>query len=75
MIETAEHPAAEAEAVEIHPERLYSAKQVAAFLGCARDTVYRIPDRLLPRSRVGPRRGMTKFRGRAVLAYLDRMEG
>jgi hypothetical protein len=58
----------------IHPERLYDARTAAELLGIHRDTLYRIPDRLLPRSRVGPRRGRTKFRGRALIEYLDRME-
>lgn len=59
---------------DLHPERLYDAKTVAAYLGIHRDTLYRIPDRLLPRSRVGPNRGRTKFKGRNILAYVERME-
>lgn len=60
---------------ELHPERLYDAKEVAKYLGIHRDTLYRIPDRLLKRSRVGPRRGRTKFKGRDVNAYIERMAG
>lgn len=60
---------------EINPDRLYTAAEVAELLGgIHRDTVYRIPDRLLTRTRVGPRRGITRFRGRAVLDYITKME-
>lgn len=57
---------------ELNPHRLYDAKVVAEYLGIHRDTLYKIPDRHLPRSRVGPRRGRTKFKGQDVLAYEER---
>lgn len=59
---------------ELHPERLYDAKAVAEYLGIQRDTVYKISDRHLKRTRIGPSRGRTKFRGRDVIAYIDRMQ-
>jgi len=57
---------------QLNPERLYDASQIAEYFGIHRDTLYKIPDRLLPRTRVGPRRGRTKFKGRDVLAYEER---
>lgn len=55
----------------IHPDVLYSAPQVASFLGLHPDSVYRIPRSLLERTPVGPRGGRTKFWGRDVLKYLN----
>lgn len=56
------------------PNRLYRADDLADLFQCDRDSIYRIPVRLLPRVRVGPRGGATRFWGRDVLAYLERME-
>jgi hypothetical protein len=58
---------------EIHPERLYTAQAIGEYLGLSRDSVYQIPDRHLPRTRVGPKRGRVMFKGRDVLAYEERM--
>lgn len=65
---------------QIHPEALYTAKDVAALLAPEGgkplhvDTVYRIPEALLKKTRVGPRRGRTLYFGRHVLAYLGLTE-
>lgn len=55
----------------INPDRLYTVPQVAEILDLHPNTVYSIPEQLLRRTRVGPRRGRTKVRGRDLLAYLD----
>lgn len=57
---------------EINPHRLYDARETAEYFGIHRDTLYKIPDKHLPRSRVGPRRGRTKFKGADILAYEQR---
>ena len=54
----------------IDPNRLYKATDVARFLDLHPDSVYRIPPFQLPRVRVGPRGGATRFRGADVLLYL-----
>lgn len=65
----------------IHPDALYAAKAVAVLLAPTGgkplhvDTVYRIPERHLPKTRVGPRRGRTLYRGRDILRYLGFTEG
>lgn len=57
----------------IIPERLYDASEVQEILGLKRKkTVYEIPERHLPPTWVGPRRGSKRYRGRDVLAYLER---
>lgn len=56
----------------IHPDRLYTAKEAAAFLGLCETTVYRMgASGVLKRTGVGPRRGRTKYLGRDILQYLN----
>lgn len=58
-------------ATEFRAGHLYSAAEAAQVLGFRRrNTIYEIPERDLPRTRVGPRRGRTMFRGEDLLAYL-----
>lgn len=59
---------------ELHPDRLYGVEEVRVILRPNRpmhpDTVYRIPERLLPKTRVGPSRGSTMWKGRDLMRYL-----
>lgn len=60
----------------IHPDRLYDVNELRVLLRPARpmhrDTVYRIPERLLPKTRVGGEmRGSTMWKGADILAYLE----
>jgi hypothetical protein len=55
---------------DIRPMALYDARDVAEVLGIDRDSVYEIPEDVLARVRVGPRRGRTRFYGWAITAYL-----
>ena len=51
--------------------KLFSAAEAADALGFRRkNTVYEIPECDLPRTRVGPRRGRTMFRGEDLIAYM-----
>lgn len=63
------------EVITIHPDRLYDVEEVRTILRPRKpmhaDTVYRIPERLLPKTRVGPRRGNTMWKGAHLLAYLE----
>lgn len=57
---------------QVHPDRLYTAEQVAQVLDLNVDSVYRIgvmKNSPLPKVALGPRGGKTKFRGRDVLRY------
>ncbi len=54
----------------IDPDKLYRIPTVARILGCHPDTAYRIPASRLRRTKVGPRRGLTRVRGRDLLDYL-----
>lgn len=56
--------------VLIHPEGIYTADEVAAYLKIQRKEVYGIPEELLPKRRVGPRGGAVRYFGRDVLNYL-----
>lgn len=65
----------DAETIVVHPDRLYDVHEVARILSPSkplhRDVVYRIPESLLRKTRVGARRGLTRWKGRDILAYLD----
>lgn len=51
--------------------KLFTAAEAAHALGLRRrNTVYEIPECDLPRTRVGPRRGRTMFRGEDLIAYI-----
>jgi hypothetical protein len=57
----------------IAPSALYTAREAAELLGLQRvKSVYEVPERHLPSTRVGPRRGRKMFRGSDLLAYMDR---
>lgn len=54
----------------IVPDRLYSAEEANALLGFGdRLTIYEIPEHDLPKCRVGPKRGATRYLGANLLAY------
>ena len=56
---------------QVYIGKLFTAAEAADVLGFRRrNTVYEIPERDLPRTRVGPRRGRTMFRGEDLLAYI-----
>lgn len=55
----------------IDPDRLYRVPEAAELLDLHPKTVYAIPERLLHRTRVGPKRGSVRIRGRDMLNYLD----
>lgn len=58
---------------EIAPDRLYDANEVQQILGFKRKkSVYEVPECQLPATWVGPRRGKKMYRGRDLLAYLER---
>lgn len=59
------------ESTAIDPDRLYRVPEAAELLDLHPKTVYAIPERMLKRTRVGPKRGSVKFRGRDLLTYLD----
>lgn len=55
----------------IVPTRVYTAEEAAAALGLNRkQTMYEISEAELPRRRIGPRRGSTRFLGRDLLRYV-----
>jgi hypothetical protein len=58
----------------LHADRLYDVDDVRIILRPKKpmhpDTVYRIPERLLPKTRVGPNRGCTMWKGRDLMRYL-----
>jgi len=54
--------------------RLYTAREAADILGLDRSTIYDIPEHDLPRCRVGPSRGSTRFMGADLLAYMKGLE-
>jgi hypothetical protein len=54
----------------IHPQRIYTAEVVAHYAGLDRDTVYSIPEKHLPKRRLGPRRGRVGYLGADLLRYL-----
>lgn len=53
-------------------ERLYTTAEAALILDLHPDTVYRIPEAALRRTRVGPRYGRTRIAGQDLLDYLQR---
>jgi hypothetical protein len=53
----------------LDPFRLYTAREAADVLGLDRATMYDIPESELPRCRVGPARGSTRWMGADLLAY------
>jgi hypothetical protein len=58
-----------AESSELDPFELYESTGAAEFLGIDRSTLYDIPETELPRCRVGPARGSTRWMGADLLAY------
>lgn len=59
------------------PDALYTAAEVARYLRLGkkgRDRVYEIPTELLPKTRVGPKRGAVRYHGRDVLNYVRRVK-
>jgi hypothetical protein len=67
------------QAPALHPDRLYDVQEVRVILRPKKpmhpDTVYRIPERVLPKTRVGPNRGSTMWKGRDLMRYLGITEG
>lgn len=59
---------------EFDPWRLYKAEEAADVLGLDRATMYDIPETELPRCRVGPARGSTRWMGADLLAYARGLE-
>lgn len=59
------------ETLTIDPDRLYRVPEAAELLDLHPKTVYAIPEKMLKRTRVGPKRGSVRIRGRAILDYLD----
>lgn len=53
----------------LDPFELYDAQEASAFLDLDRSTLYDIPESDLPRCRVGPARGSTRWMGADLLAY------
>lgn len=58
----------------LDPFELYSTSEAADFLGLDRSTLYDIPESDLPRCRVGPARGSTRWMGADLLAYSRGLE-
>jgi hypothetical protein len=54
---------------DLDPFELYDSTGAAEFLGIDRSTLYDIPETELPRCRVGPARGSTRWMGADLLAY------
>lgn len=55
----------------IVPTRVYTAEEAADVLGLSRkQTMFEIPEAELPRRRIGPRRGATRFLGCDLLRYV-----
>lgn len=66
------------EVIDVKPEALYSAYQTSIIIGIKpterkimQDAVYRIPDADLPCTWVGPKRGLRRYRGSDIIAYLE----
>lgn len=59
---------------ELDPYELYRSKEAAEFLGIDRSTLYDIPEADLPRCRIGPARGATRWMGADLLAYARGLE-
>lgn len=59
---------------EIIPHARYTPAEAAALLGFGSrmKTIYDVPERQLPRRRVGPNEGRVLFLGRDLIAYLER---
>lgn len=55
----------------INPDRLYRVPEAARIMDLHPKTVYAIPESLLKRTRVGPRRGSVRIRGRDIESYLE----
>lgn len=58
----------------VHPDRIYTAEEANDLLGFGRTksermTIYDIPEEELPRCRVGPKRGASRFLGADLVAY------
>ncbi len=57
-----------------HPDGLYNVQQTRRYLNPTRplhpDSVYRIPEKMLPKTRVGPNRGIVLYKGSDILKYL-----
>lgn len=63
-----------AETSELDPFKLYTAQEAATILGLDRTTIYDIPEADLPRCRVGPARGSTRWMGADLLAYAQGLD-
>lgn len=59
---------------ELDPYELYGSREAADYLGIDRSTLYDIPEADLPRCRVGPARGSTRWMGADLLAYARGLE-
>lgn len=59
---------------ELDPYGLYGSRDAAEYLGIDRSTLYDIPEADLPRCRVGPARGSTRWMGADLLAYARGLE-
>jgi hypothetical protein len=63
----------------LHPTRLYDVDEVRVILNPRHplhpDTVYRIPEKMLPKTKVGPRRGRTMWKGLDLMRYLGMETG
>lgn len=70
-VETAlgQHEVGRSPETELDPFHLYTAREAADVLGLDRATMYDIPEEELPRCRVGPARGSTRWMGADLLAY------
>lgn len=63
------------DAVTIDPDTLYRADQASQFLQIHRDSLYRMPDHVLKRTRLGPKKGSTRWLGRRLIAYMETGRG
>lgn len=59
---------------DFDPWKLYNAREAADILGLDRATMYDIPETELPRCRVGPARGSTRWMGADLLAYARELD-
>lgn len=54
----------------VHPDRLYTAGEAAEALDLHPNSIYRLGQTvMLPKVPLGPRGGITRFRGRDILRY------